>query len=109
MGFEFQQSVFFGVLVTAVVLFGGVKKSCILMCLVFSTVFLGLVFSPGASITMGLHYYHMMLGFCKMNSVFEGIFRVLLFGKYFVGFSVSSKVFFGSFRNIQLRRSLPVG
>ena len=49
---------------------------------------------------MGLHYYHIMLDFCEMNSVFEGIFWVLLFGKYFfVGFSVSGKVFFGSFRN----------
>ena len=34
---------------------------------------------------MGLHYYHIMLDFCELNSVFKGIFRVLLFGKYFLG------------------------
>ena len=44
-----------------------------------------------------------------MNSVLEGIFRVLLFGKYFFGFFISGKVFFGSFTNTQLRRSLSVG
>ena len=49
-------------------------------------------YSPGASIIMGLHYCHIMLDFCEMNSVFEGIFRVLLFGKYFWGFSVGGKV-----------------
>ena len=43
---------------------------------------------------MGLHYYHIMLYFCEMNGVFEGIFLVLLFGKYFFGSSVSGKVFF---------------
>ena len=42
---------------------------------------------------MGLHYCHIMLDFCEMNSVFEGIFRVLFFGKYyFFGFSVGGKV-----------------
>ena len=51
---------------------------------------------------MGLHYYHMMLEFREMNSVLGVFFRVLLFGKYFFGFSVSGKVFFGSFRNTQL-------
>ena len=43
---------------------------------------------------MSLDYYHILLDFCEMNSVFEGIFRVLLFGKYFFGFSVRGKVFF---------------
>ena len=48
---------------------------------------------------MGLYYYHIMLDFREKNSVFEGIFWALLFGKYF----------FGLFRNIQLRWSLSVG
>ena len=52
---------------------------------------------------MGLHYYHIMLDFCELNSVFKGIFSVLLFGKYFFEFCVSGKVYFGSFRNTQLR------
>ena len=52
---------------------------------------------------IGLHYYHIMLDFGELNSVFKGNFRVLLFGKYFLEFSVSGKVFFGSFRNTQLR------
>ena len=41
------------------------------------------------------HGSHMMLEFREMNSVFEGIFWVLLFRKYFLGFSVSGKVFLG--------------
>ena len=53
-------------------------------------------YSPGASIIMGLHYCHIMLDFCQMNSVFQGIFRVLLYGKYFFlgggGISVGGKV-----------------
>ena len=44
---------------------------------------------------MGLHYCHIMLDFCEMNSVLRVFFRVLLFGKYFFGFSVSGKIFFG--------------
>ena len=43
---------------------------------------------------MGLHYYLIMLDFCEMNSVFEGIFRVLLFGKYFLGFLSVAKYLF---------------
>ena len=45
---------------------------------------------------MGLHYYHIMLDFCEMNSVYEGIFWVLLFGKYFLGgFLLVAKYFLG--------------
>ena len=44
---------------------------------------------------MGLHYCHIMLDFCEMNSVFEGIFRVLLFGKFFLGFLSVAKYQFG--------------
>ena len=36
-----------------------------------------------------------MLDFCEMNSVFEGFFRVLLFGKYFLGFLLVAKYFLG--------------
>ena len=45
--------------------------------------FENLYYSPGASIIMGLHYCHITLDFCEMNSVFKDIFRVLLFVKYF--------------------------
>ena len=41
LGFEFGESVFFWVLITAVVFFGLSNKSCILKCFLFSTVFLG--------------------------------------------------------------------
>ena len=60
----------------------------------FSIIFLGVQFySPNASIIMGLQYCHIMLDFCEMNSVFEGIFWVLFFGKFFFGgFSVGGKV-----------------
>ena len=40
-GFQFQESVFFWVLITAAVLFGLSNKSCILKCFIFSTVFFG--------------------------------------------------------------------
>ena len=75
-GFEFRESVFFWVLVTTAVFFWGLLyKSCILNCFIFSTVFFGVQFqSPGASMIMGLYYYHIMLDSCEMNSVFEGIF-----------------------------------
>ena len=76
--------------------FGLLNKTCILKCFIFSTVFFWVQFySPGASMIMGLHYYHIMLDFCELNSVFKGIFSVLLFGKYFLEFSVSGKVFLG--------------
>ena len=68
----------------------------------FNSIFWFQFHSPGASIIMGLHYYH-MLDFCEMNSVFESLFRVLLFAKYFLGFLSVAKYFFGSFRDTQLR------
>ena len=70
---------------------------------IFNSIFWVQFYSPDGSIIMGLHYYHIMLDFCEVNSAFEGIFRVFLFGKYFVGFFVGGKVLFGSFRNTQLR------
>ena len=70
----------------------------------FNIIFWTKFYSPGTSIIMGLHYYHIMLDFCKMNSVFEGIFKGFALRKVFLGgFSVSGKVFFVSFRNTQLR------
>ena len=54
---------------------GLLNKSYILKCFIFSTVFFGVQFySPGAAIIIGLHYYHIMLDFYEMNTVFEGIF-----------------------------------
>ena len=45
---------------------------------------------------MDLHYFHIMLDFCEMNSVFEGIsFKGFTLRKVFFGFSVGGKVFFG--------------
>ena len=73
---------------------------------IFNSIFLVQFYSPGASIIMSLHYYHIMLDFCEMNGVFEGIFQGFAFRKVFFGFSVSGKVFFESFRNTQLRSSV---
>ena len=75
LGFEFQESVFFWVLVTAAVFFWLFNKSYILKCFKFSKVFFWVQFySSGTSIIIGFHYYQIMLDFCEMNSVFEGIF-----------------------------------
>ena len=72
---NFENLYFLGTGHSCCILFGLLNKSCILKCFIFSTVFFWVQFySPGASIIMGLHYYHIMLDFCEMNSVFEGIF-----------------------------------
>ena len=62
---------------------------------------------------MGLHYCHIMLDFCEVNSVLRVFFRTLLSESFCFffwgggggegGFSVSGKAFLGSFRNAQLR------
>ena len=41
---------------------------------------------------MGLHYYHIMLDFCEMNSVLR-VFSGFCFSESFFGFSVGGKVF----------------
>ena len=51
----------------------------------FNSIFWFQFYSLGALIIMSLHYYHIMLDFWEINSVSEGIFRVLLFGKKFFG------------------------
>ena len=62
---------------------------------IFNSIFWVQLYSPGTSIIMGLYYYHIMIDFCELNSVFEGIFLgFLLVAKYFFGFSVSGKVIF---------------
>ena len=83
---NFENLYFFGYWSQLLYFFGLLNKSCILKCFIFSTVFFWVQFySPSASIIMGLHYYHIRLDFWEINSVFEGIFWVLLFGKYFLG------------------------
>ena len=67
---------------------------------IFNSIFWVQFYSPSASIIMGVHYYHIMLDFFEMNSVFEGIFGFcfsescffflggggfLLVAKYFLG------------------------
>ena len=91
---------------------GLLNKRCILKCFICSTVFFRFEFySPGTfSIIMGLHYCHIMLDFCEVNSVLRVFFRTLLSESIFWGeggggkggFSVSGKAFLGSFRNAQL-------
>ena len=63
---------------------------------IFNSIVWVQLYSPGASVIMGLYYYHIMLDFPEMNGVFEGVFRALLFGKYFfLGFLLVAKYFFG--------------
>ena len=48
----------------------------------------------GTSVSIVLHYYHIMLYFCLMNNILGGyFFRVLLFGKYFLGFLLAKSIF----------------
>ena len=44
----------------------------------FNSIFWFQFYSPGASIIMGLHYCHIMLDFCEVNSVLRVFFRTLL-------------------------------
>ena len=62
---------------------------------IFNSIFWVQFYSPSVSIIMGLHYHHIMLDFCEMNSVFEVFFGVLLFGKYVLGFLLVAKYFLG--------------
>ena len=66
LGFEFGESVFFfGYWSQLLHFFWLLNKSCILKCFILSTVFFWVqLYSPVASIIMGLHYYHIMLDFC---------------------------------------------
>ena len=102
---NFKNLYFLGTGHSCCIFFGLLQnKSCILKCFIFSAVFFWVQFyPPGASIIIGLHYYHIMLDFCEMYSVIEGIFQDFAFWKVFFGFSASGKVFFGSFRNTHLR------
>ena len=50
-------------------------------------------YAPGTLVITALHYYHIVLNFCQLNSVLEGFFRVLLFGKYFLGVMSVAKYF----------------
>ena len=70
---NFQNLYFFGYWSQLLYFFGLLNKSCILKCFIFQQYFWVQFYSPGASIIMGLYYYHIMLDFCEMN-VFEGIF-----------------------------------
>ena len=54
---------------------------------IFNSIFWVQFYSTGASIIMGLHYYHIMFDLCEMNSVFED--------QYFLGFCFSESIFFG--------------
>ena len=82
---------------------GLLDKCCIFKCFIFLTVFCWVQFyAPGTSVIIVLHYYHIVLNFCQMNSVFffflggGGIFRVLLFGKYFLVVLSVANYFLGS-------------
>ena len=80
------------------------NESYILKCsIIINSIFWVQFCPPGSSIVIDLHYYHIMLYFCEMNSVSEGIFFGFAFWKVSFLSSVSGKVFFGSFENAQMR------
>ena len=62
----------------------------------FNSIFWFQFYSSCASIIMGLHYCHIMLDFCEVNSVLRVFFRILLSESIFweLGFSVSGKASF---------------
>ena len=71
------------------------NKRCILKCFICSTVLFWFQFySPGASIIMGLHYCHIMLDFCEVNSVLR-VFLGFYFLKSIFLFGFLLVVFFG--------------
>ena len=72
---NFENLYFWGVLLTAAVFFGLFDKCCIFKCFIFLTVlFLVQFYAPGTSVITVLHYYHILLNFCQMNSVSGGYF-----------------------------------
>ena len=76
---------------------GLLNKRCILKCFICSTVFFWFQFySPCASTIMGLHYCHITLDFCEVNSVLRIFFRILLSESIFLGgFLLVAKHFLG--------------
>ena len=65
---------------------------------IFKSIFWIQFYVPGTSVITVINYYHIVLSFCQMNSVFflgGYFFRVLLFGKFFLGVVSVAKYFFG--------------
>ena len=94
---NFENLYFLGYWSQLLYFLGLLNKRCILKCFICSTAFFWFQFySPCASVIMGLHYYHIMLDFCEVNSVLRVFFRILLSESIFLReFSVSGKAFFG--------------
>ena len=73
------------------------------VCHIFYIIFWVQFYAPRISVITVIHYYHIVLNFCQMNSAFffgggggGGVFfRVLLFGKYFLGVLSVTKYFSG--------------
>ena len=64
LGFEFQKSVFFWVLVIAAIFFGFSNKCCIFKCFMSSTLFLGpILFTKYFSKDSSYIYYHLVVNF----------------------------------------------
>ena len=75
MGFEFRKYVFFlGTAQSCCIFFGLLDKCCIFKCYIFfNSIFWLKLYTPGTSVIMVLHYYQIVLNFCQMNSVLQGI------------------------------------
>ena len=53
-------------------------------------------YAPGTSVIKVLNYYHIVLNFCQMNSVLEGIFSEFCFSeRIFLGVLSVAKYIFG--------------
>ena len=95
---NFENLYFFGYWSQLLYFFGLLNKCCILKCFIFLTVFFGSSFMYQV---LQLSLFFIIIISCltfaiRCIVISESIFRVLLFRKYFLGFSVSGKVFWGS-------------
>ena len=85
-GFEFRESVFFWVLITAAVFLGLLNKSCILKCFISSTVLFRSTFIHEVLQSWVSIIIISCLTFEKWIVFLRVFLRVLLFGKYFFWF-----------------------
>ena len=64
---------------------------------IFNSIFGVEFYAPGTSVITVLHYYHIVLNFCQMNSVLGGYFLEFCFSESnFLGVLSVAKYFLGS-------------
>ena len=94
-----QRSIFFGFEFRESVRFGLLNKICILKCFILSKVFLGPVLFTRCFNNHGSPLLSHDAWVSRNEKCIWGHFLGFCFSESLFGFSVSGKVFFGSFRN----------